>query len=129
MFNPSAAAAIERAIERIGVSIQIQRTWGEPPSAYTFTVTVDAIVQNVQPDGTAEGQAGLASSQMGAISQNDRLIILTAHSLWQSRFPLPVQKGDWIFLPLTSENFSVTKVDPYKREMAGAIELTATGVQ
>lgn len=129
MFNPSAAAAIERAIDRLGVQIQVQRKFGQPPSAWTFTVMLNAIVQNVQPDGTQEAQAGYAASQMGAISQNDRTVILLNRDLWLARFPLPVQKGDWIILPLTSENFSVTKVDPYKREMAGAIELMATGVQ
>ena len=113
MFNPSAAALLERAIERVGTQIQIQRKWGQPPSAYTFTVSIPAIVQNAQPDGTAERQAGLASSQMGAISQNDRLVILMATALQSARVPLPVQKGDVVILPLTGDTFSVTKIDPY----------------
>jgi hypothetical protein len=128
MFNPSAAALLEQAIERVGTTIQIQRKFGQPPSATTFTVIIPAIVQNAQPDGNAEAQAGLAASQMGAISQNDRLVILMATALQLARFPLPVQKGDVVILPLTGDTFSVTKIDPYKRDMAGAIELTISGV-
>ena len=128
MFNPSAAALLEQAIDRVGTTIQIQRKFGQAPSVTTFTVTIPAIVQNVQPNGVADSQAGLAASQMGAISQNDRLVILQATVLQASRFPMPVQKGDVVILPLTGDTFSVTKIDPYKRDMAGAIELTISGV-
>lgn len=127
-WNPNAAAALERAISEVGVAVQIQRRFGQPPSATTFTAVVQAIVMNVLTDGTAESQAGYAASQMGAISQDDRMVILTAHDLKKARFPLPVQKGDWVILPLTNDTYSVTKIDPYKREIAGAIELTITGV-
>jgi hypothetical protein len=73
-------------------------------------------------------QAGLGASTPGAVPQDDRLVIVMADDLAAAAFPLPVAKGDLIVLSLSAEQLMVTRVDPYKRAFAGAIELTAAGI-
>lgn len=129
MSDPGALAAYRQALAINGVAVTLQRVAGYAPSVTTVaSANVTAIVRQMAPDATAVAQAGLSASMIGAVSQEDRLIIVLADDLAAAGFPLPVAKGDQIVLPNSSEVLNVTRVDPYKRAIAGAIELYAAGV-
>jgi hypothetical protein len=127
--NPSAVAFLAQAIDRLGLNITLQRNVGVAPNVTSTSVTVPAIVRKTTPDTTQEAQAGLPASQMGNISQDDRMIIIRNADLNASGFPLPIQKGDWIIFPTGGDNLTVTEVDPYFRIYEDAVQLTASGVQ
>jgi hypothetical protein len=150
--NPSAAAFWETAIQRVGVAIQIQRVSGFAPNTVVFAASISAVVRKVAPDGAAPSRDGMSASEAGAITQDDRSVVLLQGDLEAARFPLPLRKGDLVILPAHiglidfdadqrqiawrrqvgavwfSETFNVTNVDPYRLAIAGAIELTVTGV-
>lgn len=129
MSDPSAVAAYRTAMSINGVAIIVQRVSGFAPNVTIVNAAqVTAIVRQVISDTTEVAQAGLSASVMGAIDQADRLVIVLADDLCAEGFPLPVAKGDQVALPDSSEILNVTRVDPYRRAMAGAIELYATGV-
>jgi hypothetical protein len=129
MSDPSAVAAYRDAFAINGVTVSVQRVAGYAPNVTTVaSASVTAIVRQMAPDGTAVSQAGLSASLMGAISQEDRLVIVLADDLSAAGFPTPVVKGDQIVLPESSEILNISRVDPYKRALAGAIELYAAGV-
>jgi hypothetical protein len=127
--DPSAVAAYRTALAVAGVAVTVQRVAGVTPNVTTFAAAaVTAVVRLVVSDANAVSHAGLSASMMGAIDQADRLVILLADDLAVAGFPLPVANGDQIVLPESTEILNVTRVDPYKRALAGAIELYATGV-
>ncbi|MFZ1109851.1 MAG: hypothetical protein WAN43_16070 [Rhodomicrobium sp.] len=128
MIDHSARAFWRQAIDRVGVSILLARAIGYAPNVVTFSVNLKAKVALSQPDSSAPAQEGLGSSGAGAVTENDRTVVVMAEELFHSRFPLPVQKGDLVTLPETAEQFTVTRVDPYALAIAGAIRLTVTGV-
>ena len=72
---------------------------------------------------------GYASTKLGGISENDRQIILMTSDLQAARYPLPLRKNDKIIIVETGDELNIIEVDAYKREIAGAIELRAAGVQ
>ena len=129
MTDISTIAAYREAMAVNGVAVTIQRVSGYAPNVTTLaSVAVQAIVRNVTMDTTQTAQAGLSASSPGAIPQDDRLLIVLADDLAAADFPLPVAKGDLIVLALSAEQLQVTRVDPYKRALAGAIEITAAGI-
>jgi hypothetical protein len=138
MINPSAEAAMRRGIEKRGIKVTLQRLTGQatgtPGSVVSFSANVLAIVQDYVPDSSVVQRTGYGASQVGAITQGDRQIIVMAEDLRKARFPLPVQKNDKVILLEDGistddcEQLDVTRVDAHKRAVAGAIELTATGV-
>ena len=132
MTDLSTVAAYREAFAVAGVAVTIQRVAGYSGSGSGVTtvssVSVNAIVRNVTMDTTQTAQTGLSASSPGAIPQDDRLVIVMADDLDAAGFPLPVVKGDLIVLSLSAEQLQVTRVDPYKRALAGAIEITAAGV-
>jgi hypothetical protein len=129
MTDPSVVAAYRNAFAVNGVAVIVQRYSGVAPEVRTFSsASVTAIVRQVQPDGTAAAQSGLGASMMGGIDQADRLVIVMADDLAGQDYPLPIAKGDQIVLPDSTEILNITRVDPYKRAIAGAIELFAAGV-
>ena len=106
----------------------MQRTTGFAPDAITVSVALDAFILSVTPNSTETAQAGLSASSPGAIGQNDRLVIVMAQDLSNAGFALPVVVGDQVTLPNSAEILAITRVDAYKRAVAGAIELTCAGV-
>jgi hypothetical protein len=128
MVDPSAAAFTAAGIYRAGVPVTIQRASGVAPNVTVISAAITAIVRNVTPDTTEVAQNGVGASEPGSISQDDRLLIVMAQDLAAAAFPLPVVKGDLVTLSDSTEILNVARVDPYKRAMAGAIELTVTGV-
>jgi len=129
MPDLSAIAAYAEAFAVAGVPVTINRVSGYTPNVtIVATATVNAIVRNVQVNSTAAAESNFGASEPGAISQNERLVIVSATDLASADYPLPVQKGDQIVLPATNEILTISRVDPYKRAMANAIELYAAGV-
>lgn len=128
MTNQSARAFWREAIDRVGVPILLTRVMGYAPATQTFSVNLRARVALATSDSSAPAQQGLSAGGAGAVTETDRTAIVMAQELSRSRFPLPVQKGDLVTLPETSEQFTVTLVDPYTLAIAGAIKLTIAGV-
>ena len=129
MSDLSAAAAYREAIAVAGVAITLQRVSGYAPNVTTVSaVSLNALVRNVSADTTAAAQSGLSASKPGAVTQADRLVIVLADDLAAAGFPVPVARGDQIVLPDASELLNVIRVDPYKRAIAGAVEIFAAGI-
>jgi hypothetical protein len=128
VIDPSAAAFTEQAIQTTGVPIQIVRLTGYAPNVTSVSASITAVVRMVLSDSSVESRTGVGAGAPGAITQDDRLVILTTADLTAAGFPTPVQKGDRVVLTATAEEFDVVKIDPYKRALAGAIELTIAGV-
>jgi hypothetical protein len=129
MVDPAAAAFTAKGVCRAGVPVTIVRLIGSAPNVTTVSTDVIAIVRNVIADTQEQAQTNYSASKPGAITQDDRLVILMASDLAAAGFPLPVIKGDRVVLdPTTLETVEVTKADRFKRAFAGAIELTVTGV-
>ena len=129
MTDFAVVSAYRNAFRVNGVPVTIQRVAGYAPNVTTVaSVSVTAIVRNVQPDTTADAQSGLSASTPGAVTQADRLVIVLADDLAAAGFPVPVAKGDQIVLPDASELITVIRVDPYKRAIAGAIEIFVAGI-
>ena len=128
MPDPAAQGAYYAALFTRGIPVILQRPVGFAPAVtYSSTVALNAFVLNVTPDGGADN-ANLSAAPQGAITQNDRLVIVMAKDLTNSGFTLPVVKGDQIVLPDSSEILNIVRVDPYKRAFAGAIEFLCAGV-
>lgn len=125
--DPRMVTAYRRALALKGIPVVVTRVTGFAPNTVTFSSTLMAIVENYTPDSTAVAETGFSSSKVGAISQGDRMVILMSDDLVQQNFPLPLQKNDKIALP-TGDVLNVEQVDSYKRALAGAIELKATGI-
>ena len=125
--DPAIVEAYRRAMQRNPVKVRVVRISGQAPNAVPFAVEVTAIVRDVMPDTTAVAQAGYSASKVGAVTQADRLVILLADDLRAKGFPLPMKKHDRIMLS-EDDVLDVVDVDPFKRAIAGAIELKAAGV-
>jgi hypothetical protein len=129
VIDPAAQRATKAAICVVGVCVTFQRLTGMEPNVVTTSAEVRAVVRLVTPDGEAEAQTNYSGSKPGGITQDDRFVMVMACDLAEQGFPLPVIKGDRVVLdPSTQETAEVTKVDYFRRAIAGAIELTVTGV-
>lgn len=123
------AAFAKLGVQLAGVPVIFNRISGYAPNVTTVaSASITAIVRMMTPDSTAVAETGYSAHNAGSISQDDRLVIVMADDLTAADFPLPVMKGDRVVLSATSEEFEVTKVDPYKRALTGAIEVTIAGV-
>lgn len=127
MSDPGIVAAYRRALARRGQPVLVRRVSGDAPNVATFDAAVTAVVMDYAPQGDV-----LAVKPEGGITQGDRLVILLTDDLAALQWPLPVQKNDKIVLlddvGNEVESLNVTKPDPYKRALGGAIELRAEGV-
>jgi hypothetical protein len=121
-------SAYRRSIQRTGELVTFRRISGTAPRTVSFEAEVSANVQSYSPDTVEPSEAGYPSSQLGGITQSDRKVIVIAEDLAAKRFPLPPQKNDKIVLA-NGEVLNVTGVDEHKRQLAGAIELTAAGIK
>jgi len=127
--DPTIQEATRRAIHRAsgGLQATFTRISGVAPTATETSATVTASVRNYVLDPAEAIQEGFTSSQIGGITQGDRLILVMADELANAGYPLPVQKSDNVSLE-TGEKMNVTRVDARKRGIAGCIELVAAGV-
>jgi len=128
VINPAAESVTRRGIAAKGIEVVFSRLSGMAPNVVSFSAQVKAIVQNYVPDSIVTRETGYSASQIGAITQGDRQVIVMAKDLRDRRFPLPPQKHDKILILETGELLDVTRVDVGKRALAGAIELFGTGV-
>lgn len=128
MIDRSAEAFLEQAIDTVGVAVAVTRLFGYQPNITTFSVDVRAKVAKVTPNSAAPPRDGSPANAPGALTQDDRTVILMAKHLRAERFPLPLRKGDKVTLKETGDVFDVSDVDPYTMAIAGAVTLTVTGV-
>jgi|GEM_PF-2376610 len=129
--DPAIVAAYTRAFARMGVavSVTIKRETGFAPGPVTtVTASVMAIVRDYQPDRPSASREGYSSSEVGGLTQGDRLVIVMTSDLQAASFPLPVRKNDRVVINATGDELNVVDVDAYKRAAAGAIELKAAGI-
>ena len=127
-LDPAVRDAYRRALQRRGQRVIVQRILGYAPNSAAISVEVDALVADVIGDAAAADRTGYRSTEPGGITQDNRNVIVMAQDLELGRFPLPVQKRDKVILMRSGEQYDVATVDLEKRSLAGAIDLTVTGV-
>ena len=117
-------AMTRRAIYRAAGDAQVtfQRVTGAAPNVTILTATICALVRNYLPDSTAASQQGYSSGQVGGLTVGERSFLVMADDLANAGFPLPLQKGDNLLHADTGEKLTITRIDPHKRGIAGAIE-------
>lgn len=129
MSDPNIVAGYRRAISIAGIPVQFQRINGQAPYTASIFANVTAVVREYSPDGGEASRTGFGSSHVGAITQGDRMVIVLEDDLNAQRFPLPLKKSDKVIIVSTGQVLTITEVDAFKRAVAGAIELKASGVQ
>lgn len=132
MRDPNALAGYRRALLRRGRQVIVRRISGAAPSTTVVNAAVTAIVMDYVP------KAPVASLQPeGAITLGARNVIVLSDDLAAENFPLPVAKNDKIVLNADpallgtgngDEELNIMSVDPYKRGIAGAIDIVAEGI-
>jgi hypothetical protein len=128
--DPNVVASYRRAIGRAGVPVSFERYAGQPPNrVLASSSSVTAIVRDYAPDGAAVDRMGYGPGRVGAITEGDRMVIVLAADLAAQRYPLPIEKHDKVRRLDNGDLLDITEVDPFKRTLAGAIELKAAGVQ
>jgi hypothetical protein len=127
--DQAAIAAYRRAFAKRAMPVVIRRVIGNAPSTTTTDASVTAVVTDYRP------QPGvMVIKPEGGITQGNRLVIVLTADLVAAGFPLPLAKNDKVVLvsqpqPLpTDEVLNVVSVDPYKRAIAGAVEIEAAGI-
>lgn len=130
-IDASMQASHRAAIKRRGVPVTFRRITGTAPNTAKVDASVTASITAYQPDRADPARAGYASDSIGAITQGLRLVLVMADELAAAGFPLPVKKHDKIVVtdPGAADTLDIVAVDPFKRSIAGAIELVAAGVQ
>jgi hypothetical protein len=134
MIDPSAVEGYRRAIAARGRVVIIRRISGQAPNVGSpISVKISAIVM----DYTAEAPTGETKPE-GAITLGARNVIVIAADLVKARFPLPLKKNDKVVVNTDEaqlgngakagdEELNIIAVDPYRREIGGAIDLVAIG--
>jgi hypothetical protein len=127
MTDLSAQAALRNMVNTIGQMVTFQRVVGVAPNVTILPApngaTLMARVRGYTPESTEVAETGYASSQVGAITQTDRKVIVVADDLAATGFPMPVKKNDKIIL-VDGTKGNVTEVDAHKRSFSGGIEIT-----
>lgn len=122
MTDPNAVAGYRRAIARRGTAVIFERINGQAPNVGITTATVNGIVMNYAREGDI-----LPLQPEGGVTLGDRLIIVLAADLAAQDFPLPLRKNDKAIV--AGEPLNIENLDPFKRNIAGAIEIHARGTQ
>jgi len=123
MVDFSAQAALRNMIAQIGESVTFQRLSGVDASTTITSVSIMARVRGYNPETTEVAESGYSVSQVGALTQTQRKIVVVAADLAAAGFPLPVLKHDKILLADGTKG-DVTEVDAHKRSTSGGIEIT-----
>lgn len=129
-IRPTWQAQHRKWIAQLGTLVTIKRITGIAPNTVTTPAagaTITAIVRNYLPDGLASSETGYAGGKIGGISEGNRQIIFMADELLAKGFPLPLQKNDRVILQGTGEVLSISRVDIFKRAVAGCVEAYAAG--
>jgi hypothetical protein len=108
-----------------GAQVTFTRVTGAAPAATTTTATVCALVRGYLPDSSESSREGYGASSLGAITLGERSVLVMVDDLANAGFPLPLAKGDVVLATDTGERLKISRVDPYKRAIAGAIEAFA----
>jgi len=128
MIDPGAQALTASGVRRSGVSVAFQRRTGFAPNVVVVAANVIAIIQTVQADSSAPDEGSMPASKTGSIKEDQRFVIVMAADLTNAGFPLPLRANDKIVVTDTGELLNIDRIDAYKRAMAGAIEIYASGV-
>lgn len=134
MIDRNAEAGYRRMLARRGRWVTFRRVSGNAPNAATFDATVRAFVEGYIPEKPV-----LEIQREGSVTQGARRIIALQGDLALKNFPLPVGKNDKVVIVDDVENpspntlaageaLNIVSVDPFKRAVAGAIEVLAVGV-
>ncbi|RBP03811.1 hypothetical protein DFR50_14259 [Roseiarcus fermentans] len=130
-IDRAAAAATAAAIRLRGQPVTFARLSGTPPNVVQTPLNgaaVTAFVEDYQADTTATAATGWSASQIGSMELGDRHLIVMLSDLAAAGFPGLPQKGDQVTLTLPAETLTITKVDPARRALAGAIDLYGVGL-
>ena len=114
-MNTSAERA-QAAIKRRGVEVSIRRMSSTLPQ----TVVAQADVKGMF------GHAGPEKTLVVGVTYGTRSLIISALDLAAAGFPVPVVKGDRIYL--SDKPTTIDHVDEQHREWQGCIEIRLTGV-
>lgn len=115
-------------LTKAGVQVTFQRITGDAPNTTIKSATITARVRKDAPDRYATAETGHSMYMVGAITQGDRIVIFVADDLANAGFPMPVLKNDKILLP-DGTKLNIESVDPWARQLSGAIECSAAQVQ
>jgi hypothetical protein len=133
VVDQNALEGYRRALERRGRWVTFRRVGGNAPNIGQFDATVRAIIEGYIPEKPVA-----EISPEGSITQGARRFTVLQDDLSQKRFPLPLQKNDKVIIVddvenpsptalLNGESLNVISVDPFKRAVAGAVEILAVG--
>ena len=110
-----------------GAQFTFARDSGDAPNVSTVSATVTALVRSYQRDTETSAREGYSASNLASATLGERFVMVMADDLAAQSFPVPLQKNDRMTSADTGETFVVSRVDPYKRAVAGAIEAYVTG--
>lgn len=127
MVDSSAQAALRNMIAQIGESVVFQRLYGFDASTTIISANVTARVRGYTPESTEVSQTGYGASQVGALTQTDRIVIVVADDLAAAGFPLPVLKNDKVILA-DGTKATVTMVDAHQRSTSGGIVMRVSEI-
>lgn len=124
--DPEFLAAYRAALMRNGQPVTFVRNIGVAPHIRQVSATVTARVMTYTSDTDSVSRTDFSERKLGAITQGDRKLIVLCMDLYLAGFPVPLVKNDKAIV--NGETLNITEVDPNTRQLAGAIELVATGV-
>jgi hypothetical protein len=135
MIDPNAVAGYRRALATRGRAVIVRRVSGDAPD---ITAVANARVHAIVMDYVAKTPVADVKPE-GAITLGARNVIVLVADLRALNYPLPVAKNDKVVLNADEsllgtgtqngdEELNIMAVDPYKRGIAGAIEIVAEGV-
>ncbi len=118
----NALAGYRRAIARRPTEVTFQRIGGQAPNVGVTSATVNALVMSYTKEADI-----MPVHPEGGVTLGDRMIIVLADDLAAQNFPLPLRKNDKAVV--AGETLNVETLDPFKRNIAGAIEIQAKGTR
>lgn len=113
----AAASRAQASIDRVGQVVSFRRMTSTTPQTATARADVKASVRGYAPDELVNG-----------ITAGSRRIIVSKLTLQAAGYPVPLVKGDRIYIGDTFEkSTTIQSVDPDHREYAGCYEIVTTG--
>lgn len=116
-MNTASAERARDALARVGKLISVRRMTTSLPQTVVARADVRAIVKGYQPVELVNG-----------ITAGSRRVILSVLDLVAAGFPMPVKKGDRIYLGEALDvPTTIASVDPDHREYTGCLDISTTG--